>query len=115
MATTKMGESSDLHAQNLQLQSTINELRNALEVAAARTETEVQAAQAEMAQDVADLKASLKALRDTLDGQVAATEAALQEQRAAHAAETDQLRSSVNALRLQLDAAHADAAQCQRW
>jgi hypothetical protein len=114
LATMAMAEISELHAQNLQLHSTIGQLRNALEVAAAQTQTEVQSARAAMAQDIADLKDTVQALRDGLDSQAIASEAALQVLRAAHAAETDQLRATVNALRLQLDSANADAAQSLR-
>ena len=114
LATMAMAEISELHAQNLHLQSTIGQLRNALEVAAAQAQGEVQSARAAMAQDIADLKDTVQALRDGLDSQAIASEAALQALRAAHAAETDQLRSAVNALRLQLDTANAGAAQSLR-
>jgi len=114
LVTMAMAEISDLHAQNLQLHSTINQLRTALEVAAAQTQTEVQSARAAMALDIADLKDTVQALREGLDSQAIASEVALQALRAAHAAETDQLRSAVNALRIQLDGANADAAQSLR-
>ena len=64
-----MAEMSDLRAANLQLQSTINGLRAELEKGAASIDAAVQAARAELTEEMLQLRLTVGMMRDQLEAE----------------------------------------------
>jgi hypothetical protein len=104
---------SELRAANLHLQATIDELRQALEAAAADAGRRVTRIQSEEAARVADLAATIIRMRDELETQRQAHDRALQADRAAAQAEIAQLRGSLDSLRVTMDGVCAAADQAR--
>jgi Ribonuclease G/E len=106
-----MQQLSELRAVNLQLQTTIDQLRGELEIADGRTAGAVQKARAEAATEANQLKSTIQTLRDQMEQQAIAADSATQSVRAAGQAEANQLRATIGQIRAELEHAQIQAGE----
>ncbi len=102
---------SDLRAVNLQLQATIDALRQQLERDKEQADGAVQHARAMLADDITQLESTVKSMREQLEAQLTRSESALHSVRLAADAEAKQLKATINTLRSELESERAAGQQ----